>query len=330
MGRSRAVEKKPHERMDYVGAVIFAAALALFVLRMSLGPASAWSNPWDYAMILGLLILAGVFAFAQQRVREPLVDFNLFRVPGEAGYVWVFLPGSAISPSSCSSPSTCRASSPRSPSTSPSSWCPLRSRPCARQRSPAGWPGRCPSAVLTSLGMVCIGVAPLSLIVLIQYDAVLAFGYLSFACMGLGIGLFMTPNTSSIMALSPPARRGISNAVRSTMLNLSMLMTNAIGLALSTMFLPQSGRTAVYAGEFPVLGAHAGAFTTGIQVALGVMGSAPLPGSLCACVEKTSRRIRRGRKPAIQWTAGPTAGRTAAPPSEREPSGRRRSDSWKA
>ena len=103
--------------------------------------------------------------------------------------------------------------------------------------------------------------------------------------MGLGIGLFMTPNTSSIMALSPPARRGISNAVRSTMLNLSMLMTNAIGLALSTMFLPQSGRTAVYAGEFPVLGAHAGAFTTGIQAALGVMVVSAVAG-LIVCLRR--------------------------------------------
>lgn len=286
VGLIPAVEKKPHERMDYVGAIIFAAALALFVSAMSLGPASAWSNPWDYAMILGSLILAGVFTFAQRRVREPLVDFNLFRVPGlRAGYVSVFLAGfshfavilllsqylQGVESAEPIDVSLLVASSPFATM-------------CAAVL--AGRLARTvPVRLLTSVGMVCIGMAPLSLIVLIQYDAVLDFGYLSFVSMGLGIGLFMTPNTSSIMALSPSARRGISNAVRSTMLNLSMLMTNAIGLALSTMFLPQSGRTAVYAGNFPVLGAHAGAFTTGIQVALGVMGISALAG-LIVCLRR--------------------------------------------
>lgn len=276
------------ERMDYLGALVFAGALCLFVSAMSLGPASGWTSPWDYVMLLGSVLLAAAFILGQRRVRQPLVDFSLFRVPAlRAGYIAVFLAGfshyavillvsqylqgvKSLDPVAVSAMVAVA---------------PLATM-CAALLA-----GRLsktiPVGKMTSAGMIMIFSAPVSLVVLIHLDAVTTFGYLSFAVMGLGIGVFMTPNTSSIMSVTPPERRGVSNAVRSTMLNLSSLMTTAIGLAVSTVLLAPSGRSAVYSGTFPLGGAHMGTFTTGIQLALGVMAGSALLGLVVCLRRKT-------------------------------------------
>jgi len=55
---------------------------------------------------------------------------------------------------------------------------------------------------------------------------------------GFGIGLFRSPNASSVMGSVPSAKRGISSGVRSTIINTSIVASIPLVLALMTADVP--------------------------------------------------------------------------------------------
>lgn len=86
---------------------------------------------------------------------------------------------------------------------------------------------------------------------------------------GAGVGLFMTPNTSSIMGSVPAERRGIANGVRQTAQNAVYAVSTALALALATSGLPTAVEEATYAGTVSALSPHTmGTLTSGYQWAL--------------------------------------------------------------
>src|SRR5437879_7844581 len=57
---------------------------------------------------------------------------------------------------------------------------------------------------------------------------------------GFGIGLFRSPNASSVMGSVPSAKRGISSGVRATIINTSIVASIPLVLALMTADVPFS------------------------------------------------------------------------------------------
>src|SRR4029077_16430837 len=58
------------------------------------------------------------------------------------------------------------------------------------------------------------------------------------ALVGFGIGLFRSPNASSVMGSVPSSKRGISSGVRATILNTSIVASIPLVLALMTVDVP--------------------------------------------------------------------------------------------
>jgi len=86
---------------------------------------------------------------------------------------------------------------------------------------------------------------------------------------GLGSGLVMTPNTSSIMASVTAGRRGVANALRAMMQNVGTVTGTAVCLAIVTRPLAPADQAAAYAGTLSRLSAHTlPAFTAGYHRAL--------------------------------------------------------------
>jgi MFS family permease len=86
---------------------------------------------------------------------------------------------------------------------------------------------------------------------------------------GLGSGLVMTPNTSSIMASVTASRRGVANALRAMMQNVGTVTGTAVCLAIVTRPLAPRDQAAAYAGTLSRLSAHSlPAFTAGYHRAL--------------------------------------------------------------
>jgi len=65
---------------------------------------------------------------------------------------------------------------------------------------------------------------------------------------GFGSGIFMTPNTQSIMLRVPSNRRGIANGLRSMLQNMGQVLSTALSLTLATCWLPVLLKDAFFAG----------------------------------------------------------------------------------
>jgi MFS family permease len=105
---------------------------------------------------------------------------------------------------------------------------------------------------------------------------------------GAGSGLFMTPNTSSIMARVTKQQRGVANGVRSALQNSGFVVSSALSLAIVTGSLSAHEKKAAYAGTLSHLDeTSTRLFTHGYRVALIAMCLTCVAG-LVASVSRSS------------------------------------------
>ena len=86
---------------------------------------------------------------------------------------------------------------------------------------------------------------------------------------GVGNGVFMTPNTSLLMADVAPRNRGVVNGLRSALGNTGQALGTSLGLAVATAWLEPSVRSSVFSGTAHLLpDAQAAKFLDGYEVVL--------------------------------------------------------------
>jgi EmrB/QacA subfamily drug resistance transporter len=107
---------------------------------------------------------------------------------------------------------------------------------------------------------------------------------------GVGTGLFMTPNTSAIMASVPPERRGIANGLRSMLQNTGFVVSTAMSLAIVTSPLADAEKRAAYAGTLSALPGHElGGFVAGYRTAFLVLFALCVLGAVASLLRGGSR-----------------------------------------
>lgn len=150
--------------------------------------------------------------------------------------------------------------------------------------------------VLSTGGLVLTGLGLVALTVLLRPHLPYATMAVTLLVIGAGSGLFLTPNTSSIMASIPPRRRGIANGIRSMMQNSGYVVSVALSLAIITSPLAAPAKKAAYAGTISALPGHTlDAFTTGCRVALLVLAAMTVAGTVASL--RRNPPPGRGRAP---------------------------------
>jgi hypothetical protein len=95
---------------------------------------------------------------------------------------------------------------------------------------------------------------------------------------GFGIGLFRSPNASSVMGSVPSAERGIASGVRSTMINTGIVASKPLVLVVMTGYLPYNvliniiGNVTTVSST-PLTGIYVNSFLTGLQRALQIFSA---------------------------------------------------------
>jgi EmrB/QacA subfamily drug resistance transporter len=84
---------------------------------------------------------------------------------------------------------------------------------------------------------------------------------------GVGVGLFSSPNMSSVMCAVPPHRRGIGSAVRSTFLNVGMAFGLNLAILIISFVVPYAVVTQIASGTATSLNADIALFMRGLQSA---------------------------------------------------------------
>jgi EmrB/QacA subfamily drug resistance transporter len=264
------------EPFDAVGALLSFSLVGGIVLTLSEGGAVGWSSPAVLAGAVVTLLSLPVFLLTQRHRRYPMLDLTLFADRERSfAYACTFLLAVARFAVVLLVALYLQAASGTDPfqaglrvipvAAGISVVSPLAGR--LARRFATRWVASGGLAVTAiSLAVLAVVIAPGA-----SYPTV-------GACLlgvGVGTGLFMTPNTTSIMANVEAGRRGIANGVRSMLQNTGYVVSTALALAIVTSPLKPAEKSSAYAGTLSTLSPHAlDAFTSGYRKAFVVLAVA--------------------------------------------------------
>ncbi|MER6176785.1 DHA2 family efflux MFS transporter permease subunit [Streptosporangium sp. NPDC001681] len=263
------------EPFDVPGALLSALALVGLAVALSEGGSRGWGSPPVVAGAAGFVVFAGLFVLVERRRRHPLLDLGLFGdrpramalaanfLSSVGRYAVVLLVGLYLQAAVGMSPFEAG----------------LHVMPAAIGLATASvlvgsLARRWEAGTLATGGLMLLvaGLVALALIVEPGVDGT-ALG----ACLvvvGVGTGLFMAPNTSTIVGGVATTRRGVVNGLRATLQQSGFMIGAALGPALATSLLTEPEQRAAYAGTFSSLpGARLDALTHGYRVAFWVLAA---------------------------------------------------------
>jgi EmrB/QacA subfamily drug resistance transporter len=234
-------------RIDWMGNVTFICGTTSLLAAITYGiqpyggRATGWGNPWVLAgLIIGVALLAG-FCFVETRVAEPMIDLALFRIRAFAAGniaallmaiargglqfmliiwlqgIWLPLHGYAFEDTPL--------------------WAGIYMLPLTFGFLVAGpisgyLSDKFGARALATGGALLVAVSFLGLMGLPVNFSYPLFAAL-LAVVGMGMGMFSSPNTSSIMGSVPNNRRGVASGMRSTFQNSGQALS--IGVFFSLM-----------------------------------------------------------------------------------------------
>jgi MFS family permease len=135
------------------------------------------------------------------------------------------------------------------------------------------------SRTLAALGMV-VGAIGLAGMTMLQADSPYWVSSVWLAVVGIGSGMFNSPNTAAMMAIVPPNRRGIAAGTRMMLQNTGAVLSIAFVLAVVTASIPKETLFAIFSGITKGLSpAKLDPFIHNMHVALWVLAATSLIGA---------------------------------------------------
>src|SRR5256886_198652 len=223
------------ERFDVPGAVTLSVSITLLLLGLTLG---SITDPLSLTLTGLSFLLMIIFVLAERRASFPVLDLSLFRNRlFTAGNIANLLSGLAFAGLAFIMTLYFQLVRGYDPLHAGIFLSPLDATliligPISGTLS-AKWGAR----GLSTLGLI---VASAGVFVLSRFDQSTPYSQIvvGLVLVGLGIGLFRSPNASSVMGSVPASKRGISSAVRVTIINTSIVASIPLVLALMTADVP--------------------------------------------------------------------------------------------
>jgi EmrB/QacA subfamily drug resistance transporter len=251
------------EGFDYAGAVLFLSGLVALILALNQGHAWGWLSTPTLGLLGGAVALMLVFIWFEGRTRQPMLDLTLFHRRRFATTSFsalmnyfcvntvVFLMPFYLIQGRSMSPSMAGLVLAAQPAVM------MIFAPIAGTLS-----DRLGARGLASVGMALQGCG-LVMASRLASTSPVSHIVVAMATIGLGTGLFVAPNNSTLMGSAPPNRRGIAGGVLATARNSGMVLGVGFAGAVFTTFLAHGAPTALFDGVraglgFGAVGALAG------------------------------------------------------------------------
>ena len=273
------------ERLDIAGNLVFVATLCGLLVGLSMGGLEGWTHP---AVIGGFAVfLVGLPLFLRMELRREnaLLDLRLFRnrlfavanltqlVNGTARIGLLFLLVFYL----------------QGPQQKDAVTAGVLTVPLAAVMvvaSPgSGWlADRIGSRLPSSLGMALTGAGLLGIAAVIGIDTPYWELALLMTLVGLGAGIFQSPNAQAIMGSVRPEQRGVASGIRLLGSFIGVMLSIAFVLAIVTSSLPHEVTLRIFSGVTAGIDpAQLSGFMSGVRVALlslGLLNLALVPVSL--------------------------------------------------
>lgn len=238
-----------NERIDILGNLCIFLGMGGLIFALSQSGVVGWRNPTVIVGIILFAVFTMVFIFWEQHTDYPTIDFSLFRRREyRMANIATFL--NALARSSVvllialffqvmDKENTFAVGIKVLPVTIGM----LIASPLVGLMS-----RRYSTVLLATSGLLMTGIGMLLLALNMTAQASFALIGLGQFLVGFGSGVFMTPNTKSIMLTVPVDRRGVANGIRSMLQNLGTVISTALSLMIVTSVLPLRLKEAVYDG----------------------------------------------------------------------------------
>jgi EmrB/QacA subfamily drug resistance transporter len=247
-------QTESHVSFDYLGLGLFTTSLTSLLLVISLATMAAIDNSEAAMLYLISLATFALFLYFEPRKSEPLLDMRLFRIrlfsAANLSQLLYSLGFGALSLIVILYFQLIRGYDPLSAGLLflPLDLAFVSIGPISGRLS-----DRYGTRGFATLGMAlgAIGYLALALLVtattpLIQVETVLII-------IGLGLGLFASPNISSIMGSVPPQRRGVASAIRATLFNTGNVVSIGLVAYIITTAIPYQVVSGIISGGYTTL-----------------------------------------------------------------------------
>ncbi|MGN6371897.1 MAG: MFS transporter [Solirubrobacteraceae bacterium] len=269
--------------LDLLGTTTFVVGLTGLVLGVSKGGLSGWSDP----VVIGGLAVAGVllplWVLVEHRTRAPMLDLSLFEnrlfaaataaafINGLARFALMFLFVFYFQGAQGNDPITAGVK------LIPLALGMLVASPLAGIHA-----DRHGSRGLAAWGMVVTGVGLAAMTTLAVHTPYWQ-SMIWLGLVGIGSGMFNSPNTAAMMGTVPAHRRGIAAGARTLLQNTGAVLSIAFVMAIVTSAVPKSTLFAVFSGVTRGLSAEKlSPFISNMHVALWVLvGTCVLGTGVC-------------------------------------------------
>lgn len=294
----RTVQER-RERFDLVGAALSMVGLGGLVYGLSMSGLLGWSSPqvlWGAAAAV-----AGLSAFVASQLmrRDPLIDMALFADRERAtAYVSVLLVCTAQTSSVLLIALFMQGVAGQNAFQAGLSVAPVPVGMMIASPIVGRLIGRFSAPSMSTFGMLLVTLGLAALILLLRAQVSRVEVGAALLLIGLGTGSFLTSNNSGIMASVGPQRRGIANAVRSTLQNTGLVVGAAMSMSIAIARLSPASQRAVYEGRLAqATPADIHLFVAGCQQAFGVLTGICLLGIALSLLSRRAMRARRIDQP---------------------------------
>jgi EmrB/QacA subfamily drug resistance transporter len=236
--------------IDYLGNIIFAAALTLILLGVTLGALQDLPVLAGLAMALAGIGLLGAFVFVESKEASPMLDLSLFRNREFTGSAVAMLLNALARGAFTFILVFYLQGPPRflSPFTAGLFLIPV-SASLATFGPVSGWlSDRYGPRWFLISGLLVSATGFLWLSTIGPDESLLNLAP-PLILVGAGMGLFASPNRAAMMTAVPPSRRGVASGIGTTFLNCGSTISLGVSLIVMARVLPHSAILAIFLGS---------------------------------------------------------------------------------
>src|SRR5215469_10649740 len=276
------------ERFDLIGALFFSVGLVFLLLGITGGIGPGWLSPGILSCFAIAIFALAAFIIRERHIAYPMLDLRLF-----ASHEYAF----SVAAAALQSLSVFAVNfllifylqgvRGFNPLMAAFLILPLPIVTATVGPLSGRWGDRKGGTVPATVGLAVQGIA-LLLLIFLRPETPYPVLAVALALLGLGGGLFWSPNTSISMGAAPRNRLGVASATLNTMRNLGMVFSFAIALAVAAAAMPPALMNAVFLGTVGHLSPSiSAAFTSGMGRAF--LASALISGLAILCSSLRNR-----------------------------------------
>jgi EmrB/QacA subfamily drug resistance transporter len=293
----REVGRAEQDRtLDVTGTLTYVVGLTALVYAISRGGLSGWNDPYVLTGLAVAAVLLPLFILIERRHRAPMLDLSIFRdrlfaaasgaafINGLSRFALLFIFVFYYQGAQGDDPITAGIK------LAPMALGMLVSSPLA-----GIWADRRGSRTLAALGMI-VTAGGLAGMTSLQPDSAYWVGALWLAVVGIGSGMFNSPNTAAMMGSVPVARRGIAAGARVMLQNTGAVISIAFVMAIVTAAVPKDVLFKIFSGVASGLStAQLAPFIANMHTALWVLAAVSLSGAGVSLMRPSHQPDRAAR-----------------------------------